>query len=165
MSHDELQVRLRPRPGGSSILLRLWKPNRRDRSGVHAAGKRSLHSLSKLDGSKFSIFSLLHILSFSDSFRKHLTEDLCPYTCLFPDCPREFTLYTTSEAWKAHMNEEHRSPPHWKCFACRQSPKIFDKGEDFERALNLHVPCTVHPASPSIKHIHTIISKLPSVQD
>jgi len=29
------------------------------------------------------------------------------------------------------MNEDHRSAPHWKCFACKKSPNVFEKAEGF----------------------------------
>ncbi|RSM07427.1 hypothetical protein CEP52_005210 [Fusarium oligoseptatum] len=50
---------------------------------------------------------------------KHLTEDLCPYTCPFSDCSSMDTLYITRKAWKDHIDKDHGSSQHWQCLACK----------------------------------------------
>ncbi|RSM14720.1 hypothetical protein CDV31_005302 [Fusarium ambrosium] len=52
-------------------------------------------------------------------WRKHLTEDLCPYTCPFSDCSSMDTLYITRKAWKDHIDKDHGSSQHWQCLACK----------------------------------------------
>ncbi|RSL41865.1 hypothetical protein CEP53_012506 [Fusarium sp. AF-6] len=52
-------------------------------------------------------------------WRKHLTEDLCPYTCPFSDCSTMDTLYITRKAWKDHIDKDHGSSQHWQCLACK----------------------------------------------
>lgn len=50
--------------------------------------------------------------------RKHIADDVCPYTCILKDCAKEDVLYTTKEAWKTHLIEDHRSTEYWVCFPC-----------------------------------------------
>ena len=50
--------------------------------------------------------------------RKHIADDVCPYTCVLKDCTKEDVLYTTKEAWKTHLIEDHRSTEYWVCFPC-----------------------------------------------
>jgi hypothetical protein len=50
--------------------------------------------------------------------RKHIAEDICPYTCILEGCTKEDMFYTTKEAWKTHLVEDHRSTEYWVCFPC-----------------------------------------------
>ena len=50
--------------------------------------------------------------------RKHIADDVCPYTCVLQDCTKEDVLYSTKEAWKTHLIEDHRSTKYWVCFPC-----------------------------------------------
>jgi len=50
--------------------------------------------------------------------RKHITNDVYPYTCVMKDCTKEDVLYTTKEAWKTHLTEDHRSTNYWVCLPC-----------------------------------------------
>jgi WD40 repeat protein len=50
--------------------------------------------------------------------RKHITNDVYPYTCVMEDCTKEDVLYTTKEAWKTHLTEDHRSTNYWVCLPC-----------------------------------------------
>ncbi|KAF2873108.1 hypothetical protein BDV95DRAFT_372161 [Massariosphaeria phaeospora] len=74
-------------------------------------------------------------------WRKHLSADLCPYTCLFPDCSMEDPLFVTRDAWKAHLQTEHKSLNYWECFACTNagSAVVFFASADFMSHLrDLH---------------------------
>ncbi|KAH0532212.1 hypothetical protein TsFJ059_000935 [Trichoderma semiorbis] len=51
-------------------------------------------------------------------WRKHLTEDLCPYTCPFPKCPRPEVLYISRAAWRDHVLQNHGAGQNWECLAC-----------------------------------------------
>jgi hypothetical protein len=88
-----------------------------------------------------------------DFFRKHIAEDLCPYTCLFPNCPKKLALYNTREAWRAHIDEEHRSAPYWKCFVCKQSSERFENGENFIAHIKAD-----HPEIISDAQLHMLIN-------
>ena len=63
------------------------------------------------------------------SRRKHLAEDICPYTCVLPKCPQPLTLFATREAWKEHLHEEHPKNVYWVCFACPDAVR-FDQAEE-----------------------------------
>jgi hypothetical protein len=62
--------------------------------------------------------------------RKHLAEDICPYTCILEDCTCPQTLYVTREAWMGHMKKDHRTSQSWICFAC-VNPVEFSNKQDF----------------------------------
>jgi hypothetical protein len=62
--------------------------------------------------------------------RKHLAEDICPYTCVLPDCPKPEILYITKEAWKTHLLENHQSVEFWVCLACVDAVQ-FDQEDAF----------------------------------
>ncbi|KAL7899213.1 hypothetical protein HDV64DRAFT_222974 [Trichoderma sp. TUCIM 5745] len=51
-------------------------------------------------------------------WRKHLVEDLCPYTCPFPECPRPEVLYISRAAWRDHVLQSHGAGQIWECLAC-----------------------------------------------
>ncbi|KAI1123790.1 hypothetical protein F5Y10DRAFT_269718 [Nemania abortiva] len=65
-------------------------------------------------------------------WRKHVSEDLCPYTCPFSDCPRDATLYITRDDWKTHINEKHGSQL-WNCLPCTglEEPDTFPSEEEW----------------------------------
>ncbi|KAF7503908.1 hypothetical protein GJ744_002989 [Endocarpon pusillum] len=49
-------------------------------------------------------------------WRKHVANDLCPYTCILEDCPTPYTLFVTQKEWNEHVMNDH--PPHWECPCC-----------------------------------------------
>ncbi|KAI5460418.1 hypothetical protein BGZ63DRAFT_404887 [Mariannaea sp. PMI_226] len=51
-------------------------------------------------------------------WRKHLVEDLCPYTCPFSECPEPQMLYISRQAWRNHVIEAHGAGQYWECLAC-----------------------------------------------
>ncbi|KAL8366543.1 hypothetical protein RB595_010413 [Gaeumannomyces hyphopodioides] len=54
----------------------------------------------------------------SDSkWRKHLAEDICPYTCVFSNCPRPQVYYPTRSALEHHIRQDH-PPQAWICPRC-----------------------------------------------
>ena len=91
----------------------------------------------------------------TDAPRKHLAEDLCPYTCPFSDCPAASILYITREAWKDHINKRHSSSQYWECLACMgvENPDTFSSIEAF----------TLHTKT---RHRDTIAeSRIPTLQE
>ncbi|MCJ1349815.1 hypothetical protein MMC31_008056, partial [Peltigera leucophlebia] len=81
--------------------------------------------------------------------RKHIAQDLCPYTCFLNDCPRREVLYITRESWMNHVNKEHPSPSYWECFACDTAEK-FHTAETFTAHVKEH-------QSISESHLPTLI--------
>ncbi|KAL7939068.1 hypothetical protein V8C35DRAFT_285617 [Trichoderma chlorosporum] len=66
-------------------------------------------------------------------WRKHLVEDLCPYTCPFPKCPRSEGLYITRAAWRDHVLQSHGVGYSWECLACVGTgiPNTFLSAQEF----------------------------------
>ena len=52
-------------------------------------------------------------------FRKHVFEDLQPYICTFPHCPKENELYGSQREWFDHEVQLHRRE--WYCDVCSES--------------------------------------------
>ncbi|KAJ5243895.1 hypothetical protein N7489_003991 [Penicillium chrysogenum] len=50
--------------------------------------------------------------------RKHIADDVSPYTCILENCNKEHVLYASKEAWKAHLIDEHQNNEYWVCFPC-----------------------------------------------
>ncbi|KIW11596.1 hypothetical protein PV08_10897 [Exophiala spinifera] len=70
-----------------------------------------------------------------NQWRKHISEDLAPYTCPFLLCPSPLMLYKTKDAWKSHLFEDHFTAEYWDCIACNKSGKPlcrFDTLEQFD---------------------------------
>ncbi|KAF2786668.1 hypothetical protein K505DRAFT_398312 [Melanomma pulvis-pyrius CBS 109.77] len=57
-------------------------------------------------------------------WKKHITDDVCPYTCVLEDCTKEEILYATKDAWKTHLIEDHRSTEYWVCFPCGDDTRL-----------------------------------------
>lgn len=66
--------------------------------------------------------------------RKHLTEDLCPYTCPFIECPTPKVLYISRTAWRDHILGTHSTGQYWECLACAgtEIPDTFSTAEEFD---------------------------------
>ncbi|KAJ5721580.1 uncharacterized protein N7483_009514 [Penicillium malachiteum] len=55
--------------------------------------------------------------------RKHIFEDINPYTCLLEDCSTPFATYATERDWEKHVKDKH--PPRRLCPFCQDSSTIF----------------------------------------
>ncbi|KAK4445205.1 hypothetical protein QBC34DRAFT_166332 [Podospora aff. communis PSN243] len=67
-------------------------------------------------------------------WRKHLSEDIHPYTCILDSCPRPQQLYLTRKEWLRHMREEHEMSKYWLCSACLE-PRRFEVESHFTAHL------------------------------
>ncbi|KAF5124291.1 hypothetical protein E5D57_012221 [Metarhizium anisopliae] len=67
-------------------------------------------------------------------WKKHVSEDLGPYTCYLPDCPQDNRFFNTFKAWKTHVFSDHQVCRGWTCFFC-QEPRNFAQ----ESAFSAHV--------------------------
>ncbi|KAI1880107.1 hypothetical protein JX265_001728 [Neoarthrinium moseri] len=56
-------------------------------------------------------------------WRKHVANDLCPYTCVLENCPTPYSLFVTRKEWSDHVINDH--PPCWQCPCCEGDPPIF----------------------------------------
>ncbi|OJZ81317.1 hypothetical protein ASPFODRAFT_222994 [Aspergillus luchuensis CBS 106.47] len=60
-------------------------------------------------------------ISKGSQWKKHLSRDILPYTCILEDCPLPERNYHTKDLWLSHMSTDHGSFPHWVCLACNES--------------------------------------------
>lgn len=50
--------------------------------------------------------------------RKHLFEDLRPYTCFYTDCHFTTEPFKNRDVWISHLELEHKHGPNWAKFQC-----------------------------------------------
>ncbi|KID72031.1 transcription factor Zn, C2H2, partial [Metarhizium brunneum ARSEF 3297] len=74
-------------------------------------------------------------------WKKHVSEDLEPYTCFLPDCPQDNRFFNTFKAWKTNVFSDHQVCRGWTCFFC-QEPRNFAQ----ESAFSAHVKAFHHDA-------------------
>ncbi|OAG39814.1 hypothetical protein AYO21_05879 [Fonsecaea monophora] len=56
---------------------------------------------------------------FGNRWRRHLAEDVCPYTCIYDQCPTPEATFATHQAWMSHMTgAEHPDGKSWTCLMC-----------------------------------------------
>ncbi|KAJ5235397.1 NACHT nucleoside triphosphatase [Penicillium citrinum] len=68
-------------------------------------------------------------------FRKHLSADFCPYTCIAENCPMPHVLYRTRAEWEGHMKKHH--PKNWKCQLCDVSQiTLFSNVDDLTQHVS-----------------------------
>ncbi|KAF3397058.1 hypothetical protein DPV78_007879 [Talaromyces pinophilus] len=72
-----------------------------------------------------------------NQFRKHLSKDILPYTCILEDCPDPEKLYQTKHLWLSHMFTDHGGISHWACLACNDSNErpVFYEQSEFTKHL------------------------------
>lgn len=74
-------------------------------------------------------------------FRKHLSRDILPYTCILEDCPHPEKLYSTKDLWLSHMFKDHEGISNWVCLACNDSsarPMFYEKAAFIEHLEERH---------------------------
>ncbi|KAK7971498.1 hypothetical protein PG989_016514 [Apiospora arundinis] len=52
----------------------------------------------------------------STQWKKHLMDDIRPYTCFLDDCPSPEILYMLRSDWTKHIENDHRKS--WQCLHC-----------------------------------------------
>ncbi|ETS77447.1 hypothetical protein PFICI_11321 [Pestalotiopsis fici W106-1] len=73
----------------------------------------------------------------------HVSEDLSPYTCIYPDCDQADAMYVTTDEWRKHLKSCH-SMSRWICDICwleSSSPGDFEfdeEGKWREHSLSCH---------------------------
>ncbi|KAJ4024603.1 WD repeat-containing protein 88 [Fusarium irregulare] len=71
-------------------------------------------------------------------WKKHLAEDIQPYTCVLPGCPSPETLYVTKKEWDLHLREDHGSTDMWTCFACLDSLQLETEADFVAHTVQEH---------------------------
>ncbi|RSL79806.1 hypothetical protein CEP51_007070 [Fusarium floridanum] len=69
-------------------------------------------------------------------WRKHLSEDICPYTCVVEDCPTPDVYYSTRTALERHIRQDHS--PTWQCPQCGDGPQFTSMTDLMEHFSALH---------------------------
>ncbi|KAK3629305.1 hypothetical protein LTR56_013036 [Elasticomyces elasticus] len=70
----------------------------------------------------------------SDRWKKHIAEDVSPYTCILARCHKPEVLFQSRDQWNEHLLQDHGSVDYWLCFACRL-PLRFDDETAFENHI------------------------------
>ncbi|GAQ45149.1 hypothetical protein AKAW_06169 [Aspergillus niger] len=94
-------------------------------------------------------------MSRGSQWKKHLSRDILPYTCILEDCPRPERNYHTKDLWLSHMFTDHGGFPHWVCLACNDSSERPTFHE--ESAFTEHLDQT-HSAGIKPQHIQMLVS-------
>ncbi|KAI8721611.1 Phosphoinositide phospholipase C [Fusarium sp. LHS14.1] len=83
-------------------------------------------------------------------WRKHLSEDICPYTCVVEDCPTPDVYYSTRTALERHIRQDHS--PTWQCPLCSDEPHFASMTDTMAHFMALH------PDAAEEDDISTLIS-------
>ncbi|KAI1362824.1 hypothetical protein F5Y08DRAFT_310998 [Xylaria arbuscula] len=72
------------------------------------------------------------------TWKQHIIEDLCPYTCIAENCPTPQLFFCTRSEWENHVKQSHL--PSWQCPFCDQQdvryPSIENMGSHIETKHN-----------------------------
>ncbi|KAI9928489.1 hypothetical protein MW887_002534 [Aspergillus wentii] len=71
-------------------------------------------------------------------WKKHVADDLSPYTCILPGCNEPDVLFTTKETWRRHILTEHRSFDFWVCFACSDNVQFYSEHDFIVHTTTAH---------------------------
>jgi hypothetical protein len=61
--------------------------------------------------------------------RKHIYNDLKPYTCVFSDCSLKYGLFPDRNTWADHIGLEHQLAPAWHALECSLCHGTVDEGK------------------------------------
>ncbi|KAK8004772.1 D-serine dehydratase [Apiospora arundinis] len=90
----------------------------------------------------------------STQWKKHLMDDIRPYTCILDDCSSPETLYMLRSDWTRHIENDHRKS--WQCLHCSTPgtvPRLFTTIE----MLTQHIRGT-HSEVVLEEHIAAVVS-------
>lgn len=88
--------------------------------------------------------SLTHYL-----YRRHLSGDIMPYTCVLENCPNPEVLYLTRKDWADHMEKDHESVQYWLCTACLEPIKFHNKDHFIQHVRDQHIDAIPIDDDPS----------------
>ncbi|OQE06972.1 hypothetical protein PENVUL_c015G07415 [Penicillium vulpinum] len=80
----------------------------------------------------------------TNRWRKHIADDLSPYTCILAGCNQPDALFSTKEAWRQHMLNGHSSMTYWVCFACGNGLQFNDRMAFEQHVKSIHT-ATITP--------------------
>ncbi|PYH91047.1 hypothetical protein BO71DRAFT_443436 [Aspergillus ellipticus CBS 707.79] len=73
-----------------------------------------------------------------NKWRKHIADDLSPYTCILAGCDQPDVHFNTKEAWKQHLLKDHSSMTYWICFACGNGARFYNKEAFVQHTRSSH---------------------------
>jgi tetratricopeptide (TPR) repeat protein len=76
----------------------------------------------------------LDLLHHTYLHRKHMKNDICPYTCIVEECPFPYRFYVTRNEWREHVLRDH--PPKWRCSCCTGTRPVFQSLSSFMAHLD-----------------------------
>ncbi|KAH7077364.1 hypothetical protein FB567DRAFT_148733 [Paraphoma chrysanthemicola] len=82
----------------------------------------------------YCCYSLQADFTGARKWRKHVSEDLMPYTCYLAGCPNNNCFFDSFKAWEGHVSSGHRYFNGWKCTICQTASNLFE-----EQALRKHL--------------------------
>ncbi|KAI0878596.1 hypothetical protein GGS24DRAFT_443422 [Hypoxylon argillaceum] len=69
------------------------------------------------------------------TWKQHIIEDLCPYTCVADNCPTPQLLFCTRSEWENHVRQSHL--PRWKCPFCDERDTHYPTMESIGNHLQI----------------------------
>jgi hypothetical protein len=70
--------------------------------------------------------------------RKHIKEDVLPYTCILSQCNDPDTLYADKVAWMDHMFNDHDNTSYWQCVMCDDGTNHYVESDFVKHLSELH---------------------------
>lgn len=83
--------------------------------------------------------------------RRHLNDDLAPFTCVLRECRHPDKLYDDYTDWTKHMREEHSSSKFWLCTMCNVETRFSD-----EKSFAQHLS-SQHEATVPLEHLDIFV--------
>jgi nucleoside phosphorylase len=74
----------------------------------------------------------------TNTIRKHVSNDLRPYTCYLLNCTEVQPLFGTFHAWETHISSGHGSLPKWECILCDPVSRFANKISFTEHSRQQH---------------------------
>ncbi|KIY03000.1 uncharacterized protein Z520_01466 [Fonsecaea multimorphosa CBS 102226] len=83
--------------------------------------------------------TLDRVFSTGNRWRMHLAEDICPYTCIYDECPMPEATFATRQAWMDHLTgAEHLDNRCWRCLICTDGVRYGDSSHLSEHIQQSH---------------------------
>ncbi|GAW14127.1 hypothetical protein ANO14919_035210 [Xylariales sp. No.14919] len=84
----------------------------------------------------------------ASQWKKHLANDISPYTCILENCPMSYNFFATHNEWRDHVMNDH--PSQWRCPCCEGDAPVFDS---LSGVVNHIIPTHPDTLSGSLKDL------------
>ncbi|KAH8800614.1 hypothetical protein F5884DRAFT_529396 [Xylogone sp. PMI_703] len=71
-------------------------------------------------------------------WKRHIAEDLCPYTCPLGGCPAPNQMYVSRLYWTNHIRNNHATFKYWQCIICEGEQRFTEVDSFLEHTKNKH---------------------------